>query len=228
LKTLLTFGLYVRPWAKIDYPDVPPAVGRFESDFFDPEEWKPEYPLPAFDRMRPEDAFWAARIVARFDEAAVRAIVEKGRYTDPVAAGYIVRTLMVRRNSVLRTWLNAVMPIVDPTLGPSGFTFRNAAVDAGVAAEPTTYEMAWYAFDNATGAHRKFGGTISGTVGGVARTPTVTLPSELANEPFVMVAVWANGGHANWRKPARVYFRKQGSGWQLVGLERDHTELPSS
>ena len=34
---------------------------------FDPLRWKPEYPNPAFDNMRPDDAFWAARIVATFD-----------------------------------------------------------------------------------------------------------------------------------------------------------------
>ena len=61
--TLATLGLYVRPWMLIDYPDVPPSVGRFEAEAFDPEQWKPEYPNPAFDNMRPDDAFWAARIV---------------------------------------------------------------------------------------------------------------------------------------------------------------------
>ncbi len=67
--TLATLGLYVRPWMLIDYPDVPPAVGRFEGDAFDPEKWKPEYPNTAFDNMRPDDAFWAARIVSKFSDA---------------------------------------------------------------------------------------------------------------------------------------------------------------
>ncbi len=42
---MLTFGLYVRPWIKVDYPDIP-AIGRFESTYFRPEEWKPAYAEP--------------------------------------------------------------------------------------------------------------------------------------------------------------------------------------
>src|SRR5688572_32619324 len=48
LKTLATLGLYVRPWIHVDYPEVAPSVGRFESEFFDPLKWRPEYPNPAF------------------------------------------------------------------------------------------------------------------------------------------------------------------------------------
>ena len=51
------------------------SVGRFESSFFDPLEWRPEYPNPAFDNMQPEDAFWAARLVSRFSDEAIRAVV---------------------------------------------------------------------------------------------------------------------------------------------------------
>lgn len=221
LKTLLTFGLYVRPWARFDYPDVPPAVGRFEAAHFDPLEWKPEYPLPAFDRMRAEDAFWAARIIARFDEPAVRAIVGKGRYSDPRAAEFIVRTLMERRDKVLRAWLTGVMPLVDPVLDGSGLTFRNAAVDAGVSPAAVAYDVTWYAFDNATGAHRRVGD--AERIGPGARA---AMPAALANEAFVMAAVSADGADPDWRKPARVYFRKQGGGWTLVGLERHHAALP--
>src|SRR5690606_14575297 len=47
--TLATLGLYTRPWLHIRYPDVPPSVGRFEAESFDPVLWRPEYPNPAFD-----------------------------------------------------------------------------------------------------------------------------------------------------------------------------------
>ena len=53
------------------------SLGRaIEADFFTPELWKPEYPNAAFENMRPDDAFWAARIVAQFDAEIVRALVE--------------------------------------------------------------------------------------------------------------------------------------------------------
>ena len=62
---------------------MPPSVGRFEADAFDPLKWKPEYPNPAFDNMRPDDAFWAARIVSQFTDEVIRAVVEKAHYSDP-------------------------------------------------------------------------------------------------------------------------------------------------
>ena len=144
LKTLVTFGLFVRPWILVDYPEVAPSVGRFEAEFFDPAEWRPEYPNPAFDLMRPDDAFWAARLVAKFSDEALKAIVAKARYSDPAAADYITRTLIARRDKVLRTWLTGVNPIVEPQLSAAGvLTFENAAVSAGVATAPTGYVLTW-------------------------------------------------------------------------------------
>ena len=37
LITMLTLGFYVRPWIKVDYPDIP-SLGRIESTYFRPEE----------------------------------------------------------------------------------------------------------------------------------------------------------------------------------------------
>ena len=78
LLTLLSFGLYVRPWLRLPDPPAPPAVGRFSAEGFDPRTWVAEYPKAAFDNMRADDAFWAARIVARFSDDAIRAIVGEG------------------------------------------------------------------------------------------------------------------------------------------------------
>ena len=34
--TMLTLGFYVRPWIKVEYPDIP-SIGRIESTYFNPE-----------------------------------------------------------------------------------------------------------------------------------------------------------------------------------------------
>ena len=64
--TLATLGLYTRDWLHIDYPACRPPSAGSRRNSFDPEKWRPEYPNPAFDNMRADDAFWAARIVSRF------------------------------------------------------------------------------------------------------------------------------------------------------------------
>ncbi|MGE5814237.1 MAG: hypothetical protein ACM36C_07105, partial [Acidobacteriota bacterium] len=169
--TLATLGAYIRPWALVHYPEVPKSVGRFEADFFDPPKWKPEYPNPAFDNMRPDDAFWAARLVARFSDAAIRAIVAKARYSEPGAAEYITKTLIARRDKVLNTWLTIVNPFVNVSVDSDGvLTFGNAAIDAGVAPDTATYELTWLTFDTATGTATPAGEVVH------AREPRVVLP----------------------------------------------------
>ena len=216
-KTLFSLGLYVRPWVHVDYPEVAPSVGRFEAEFFDPVKWRPEYPNPAFDNMRTDDAFWGARLVARFNDAAIRGVVAKARYSDPAAAEYIARTLIARRDKVIRTWLTGVNPIVAPALAADGtLTFSNAAVDAGVATPPSAYVLAWSAFDNATAA----------AVGAPQETrvdsPRAAAPQNLLRDPeFVSVAVrTVHPDYPAWNAPVTIVFRRTAQGWRAVGLER--------
>ncbi len=131
LITMLTLGLYVRPWVKVPYPDLP-AVGRLEATYFRPEAWKPEYPNPAFRNTRPEDRFWAARIIAQISDEAIKAIVATAKYTDPRSTEYMTETLLARKAKVLMSWLNASNPAVDFRLATDGrLTFQNAAVEVG-------------------------------------------------------------------------------------------------
>ena len=90
---------------------VAPSVGRFEADFFDPAEWRPEYPNPAFDNMRPDDAFWAARLVARFSRRGdPRRSWPRPATASPARPTTSRATLIKRRDKVLRTWLTGVNP----------------------------------------------------------------------------------------------------------------------
>lgn len=220
--TAVTLGLWVRPWVKVDYPEVAPSVGRFESVFFDPVLWRPEYPNPAFDNLRTDDAFWAADLIARFSDEAIRAIVAKARYSDTRAAAYIADTLIARRDKVVRTWLAAVNPIAEPQLSTDGtLTFRNAAVDHGVASAPIGYRLTWSRVDNATGS--RVGAAVEDRI-----TESKALaPSAIrAGEPGDLVSLEIRADHPDfpvWREPVHAYFRRTGTGWQTVGLDRAGT-----
>ena len=214
--TLATLGLYTRPWLHIQYPDAPASVGRFESHAFDPVLWRPEYPNPAFDNMRVDDAFWAARIVQKFTDDDIRAIVEKARYSDPAATDYVTATLVERRNKVLRTWLTAANPVVDFALGADGvLTFANAAVSAGMAEPATRYRLRWARFDNATGdASRVSEATIS-------ELQAAAPADVVSGSDFVQVEIAADHEqHPAWAVPVTVHFRRAGAGWAVVGVRR--------
>jgi hypothetical protein len=215
--TLATLGVYVRPWMLIDYPDVPSSIGRFEADAFDPLKWKPEYPNTAFDNMRADDAFWAAQIVARFTDEMIAAVVRKAQYSDPGAAPYMTQALIKRRDKAVAAWLNQVCPVVEPQLADDGkITFVNAAVAARVATPAEHYELHWFRFDN-TSSTRTPVGQRQTTPEPVGRAPAGLLESG----EFVGVEVTArHAQHQEWARPATFFFRRDASGWTLVGVER--------
>jgi hypothetical protein len=216
--TLATLGAYVRPWMLIDYPEVPPSVGRFEGDAFDPAAWKPEYPNSAFEIMQPDDAFWAARIVSKFSDAMIRAIIEKAEYSDPRATDYITATRVKRRDKVLATWLNQANPLVNVELASGGtLTFTNAAVDAGVATPAAGYSLRWFRLDNAL--------DVKHDVGAPARVDALRAqaPPELLENGGEFIGVTVTADHPQqpgWARPATFYFRRVADGWKPVGIER--------
>jgi hypothetical protein len=214
---LATFGFWIQPWYFTPYrTDLPPAAMRFEGDHFDPAGWKPEYPNAAFDNMRPDDAFWAARIVASFSDEAVAAIVRKAKYSDPRVTAYMTQTLIKRRDRIARVWLNGVNPVVDFALASDGtLTFRNAAIDAGAAAPGRGYTLAWSRFDNAADTHQAVGSDVQVT------EPSARMPAGLAGADYISVRVISHHpDQSAWSQPVQVYFRREGGGWKTVGLER--------
>jgi hypothetical protein len=217
LITMLTLGLYVRPWVKVAYPDLP-SVGRIESTYFRPENWKPEYPNPAFRNARPEDLFWAARILSRFSDEDVRAVVATAKYTDARATDYLVETLLARKAKVLRAWLNATNPVINVSMSDSGeMRFQNAAEEIGVEKAAGRYTVQWARFDNATGTRTPVGSEQT------TATTSVQAPREMLSEPFIAATIKAyHPDEPAWQHPLVVYFRRApGNTWSLVGLERN-------
>jgi hypothetical protein len=216
--TMLTLGLYVRPWIKVNYPDIP-SVGRIESIYFRPEEWKPEYPNPAFANARPEDLFWAARILANVSDEGIRAVVAAAHYSDSRATSYLTETLLARKSKVIKRWLNATNPVVALSLDSSGgLTFENASQKAGVGAAAERYTVQWSIFDNASGSHRTVGAEE------IVTNLSAQAPAALmaARPEYIGVVVRAfHRDQPAWSRPLTAYFRRSGESWSLVGLERN-------
>ena len=215
-RRLLSLGLALRPWQTTHYTEYP-SIGRFESDAFDPKTWKPHAPTTAYMEMQPDDAFWAARRVAAFDDGLIRAIVHEGRYSDPAAEQHLSTLLIQRRDKIARAYLSDVNPLVNPKLSAAGeLTFENAATAAASAAAPSGYAAHWARFDNASGSTEPLGDS-RGAV------PSLKAPRDLPSASGDMVQIEVTGegaGHPEWQRPVRLHFRRAAEGWTLVGLDR--------
>ncbi len=216
-RRVVTFGLYTQPWQTVDYEEHP-EIGKFESKLFDPEAWKPRVPVAALRHARPDDTLWAALRVMAFTNEQIAAAVKAGGYTDPAAEEMLGRLLAERRDTIGRVYFSRINPLTRFALSDSGeLTFENPAVKAGFEKDPARgYEAAWARFDNATSTATPIA-TSTGT--GSSVRASGNLPSEPG--AYIKVSIKAlEAPHTSWTQPVDVYFRREGSGWKLVGVER--------
>lgn len=108
--SLLTLGLKKQPWEhEADYEF--PSVGYFEAERFEPKQFEPIVPNPAFENLTARDGYWGAKIVTAFRDRDLRAVVRAGRLSDPGAEEYLVQTLIARRDKIGRYWFGKINPL---------------------------------------------------------------------------------------------------------------------
>jgi hypothetical protein len=221
-KDMISFGFLVEPYRTARFYE-DPTIGRIPADYkdWDPDTWMPRATNAAFRRADSDDKFWAARKVVAVTDDMIRAAINSGQFENPKAADLLVQALIDRRDAIGRRYLPAINPIVDPVLDATGnLTFANAAVDAGVAKAPQSYQVIWYNFDNETGQNTRIGGT---TGSGTSMSAPSGLPG--GSGAYVHAEISATGSESpSWQVPVHAYFHRTGSGWKLVGFERTPEE----
>jgi hypothetical protein len=207
LEQILTMGVLSAPWERTHYPKLR-AVGNFGAQLFDPDNWKPNYPNPAFISRLPDDDYWAAKQVMAFTTDDIHAIVETGRFTDPRSTEYITRTLAERRDKIGRTFFSNILPLDHFRVENEDLLFEDLAVRYGFHA-PRSYEFSWFNFDNVQQKSTPVSGNGSNH-----------LPSEsfqaVAGSYFSAV-INASG---DTLKPVTVYLRKDGNNYKVIGVDR--------
>jgi hypothetical protein len=225
LLTLATFGLWKRPFINVRHNADLPAAGNFTADGFEPARWKPHYPNQAFRHMQPEDAFWAARLVAAFTPEAIAAVVAKAGFSDPRATDYITGTLLRRRAMVMRAFLTAVNPVADPRFDSQNvLTFTNVAEGASLIDQSSQYEISWFRYDNDSGVRMPLG---AAQVHPIAAVPVPA--TGLAHAEYAGIEVRTrHREYPGWERPVRFYLRRDGAGWTPVGIERGETTVATA
>jgi hypothetical protein len=112
-RDFVTLGIPTRPWERVQRAPGREKFGYFDVGTFVPDEWKNEYPNPAFSRMTERDGAWMTRILARFTPEMVRALAEMGRFSDPGDTAYIATVLNGRLERILARYLTRLSPLVD-------------------------------------------------------------------------------------------------------------------
>ena len=221
LRSLLSLGLWRRPWEGTPDPGIP-GVGRFDVAHFDPGGFSPFAPYAPFLRVDRRDALWAVAILLRITPAHIRAALEAAEYEDPRAVDYLTRVLVGRRLATARYWFERVSPLVDITVetGPNRrdrVCFTDLAIAHGLVAEPAATRYVVRAAD--WGARPLLGGGERGARG-TGRTCVDGIPRGASHDAYTIASVVVRRGDRAW--PAvEVHVATGPDGRRrVIGIER--------
>lgn len=218
LEDFLTLGLVRRPWDRAHFGATGSTLAYYAAEHFDPEAWRPGYPNHAYQHMTERDGAWMARIVARFSDAHLRALVERGRFSRAEVADELVRTLAGRRDRIVERYLTRLSPLALPSVEGGG---EICAEDLAVAAHVRAPEARRYVVRALVGestAPVELSARVEGARAcvEVPRTPGATE----TNPSYLVLDVVVAGPGRERTGPLRVHAYDLGAYLRIVAVER--------
>ena len=214
--SILSLGFAYPPWRKLKRSAVR-AIGLFEADMFDPEDWRPELPNPAFDQRTPADLFWAASILARIQPDHIRAAVAAGHYHEMAASGAAVEILLGRRAKLLAYAFSGQVAVDRPRMQGSELRLDdlNALGDIGLGT--FAYAIRWSR--TRTSDPELARGEVTSRAGELAIDLAPALAaarrrSGFADDPFLTVAV------SQYSRTVEIQLRVNGERVIPIAVER--------
>jgi hypothetical protein len=210
IKNIAGLGLYTPAWMRASYPDLP-AVGRFDSESFEPEKWTPLYDVAPFANRLPDDTFWAARQVMAFTDDDIRTIVKVAQYSDARVERWIANCLIERRNRIGRAYFAKVLPLDDIAVRGAELTFVDLAVQYKFE-EPRRHRVDWLTYDNKAGKPSTL----------LSTTEDRQIPAAASAAPagsYVLARITMEG--AAQGTAVDVVLRRETSGLRVIGVDRE-------
>lgn len=220
LRTLLTFGLWDRPWDNI-FETGFMGIGLFEAAHFDPATWRINAPYWPFDEADATDTYWGAKLAMRFTKDQIAAAVGEAHFTDPRATAYMIETLLERQRRVGRYWLEQVSPldrfVVEPAGDGARLCFDDLAKTYGLQPEASHYSAE--VFDSTGAVLVSRASLAASATGAHICTAAMRLGSDAAQYTIVKLAASRN---ARSLPPVLVHLaRTQAGALEVIGIRRN-------
>jgi hypothetical protein len=224
LTNVASMGVYVRPWEKQEGV-VYPSIGFYESELFHPMKYKPQVPNPAFENMTTADAYWATHIIMSFTDEHIKTAVKQGHYTNKEAAEYLAKTLIKRRDKIVRYWFDKMPPLDDFTLDQTGnhpvIRFRDLGTESSLYKNETTayqYCVTVLPEQNVVLSPQQIGNSTR-----IHFMEKINKKS-IQNGLQLKLAIQLKRNHqAEWSLPVNLYLsRGENEKYELIGIEREN------
>ncbi len=214
-RDFFTLGIPTRPWDTAARAPGREIFGFYDVANFTPDEWKNEYPNPAFSRMTERDGAWMARILSRLSPDLVRALAAAGQFSDPGNATYLGEVLEGRLDKILDRYLTRLSPISDVRVDGGALCGTDLAARRGVR-DPALFRFRAQTRDGLP-LPVTMSDASSFCVAIPHRAPDGGLPD---GDPSRYVGVAIEDGVAHGPLLAYLYDLGPSRGFRLVGLER--------
>jgi hypothetical protein len=220
----VSVGLVPRGWQGVTKGPASDVLGYYDVERFDPERWRNGYPNRAFEQRTERDTAWMARIISRFGEEEIRALVETGRFSRELSEDELVRILLGRRERILERYLTRLSPLSFPAVEVAGrssrLCLRDVAIesglrDVGAREHGARAYLGWPPLD---GVEARTAMEATGRL-------CVDLPHQPGATPesprYLIVDVTVSTPSRDEPAPARVHLYQLGPArYRVVGLER--------
>jgi hypothetical protein len=216
LVDFFTLGAIERPWDRARFGRAGMVWAYFGADNFEPDDYHPGYPNPAFQRMTERDGAWMARIMAGFTDEVVDALVALAQIPEPIARDELARVLKARRDTILARYLGKLSALARPVVRRGELCLDDVALAAVMARRKDRRYAARLRVVDDGADPVELAVREEGEV-----AVCVALPAPRGPRRYVVVDVLSWAPRARKLVPARVHLYDLGAaGWKVVGLER--------
>jgi len=233
LTDFVTLGIPDRPWYHARFGPAGRELGYYDARRFVADAWRTGYPNKAFTSKTEGDAAWMTRILARFRDEHIDALVRRGRWSDTIVEQELARILKGRRDILLERYLTRLSPLTWPELRDAGegeppsLCLQDLATWTGIRPESTRrYEARVFVGD---GLDERGAGEPRRADDAYVCVPLPAVPDAGPGAPtYVIVDVEGYDPGLDQRPgPARVHLYATGQdAFRIVGLERPENGAP--